>query len=80
MIKATDVPNESSDKLSYIFCQKSFYLFNRYRTARNIGFVIRPFKKTKAPKSPQTSKDNTDKHWWVYHINTKTKSVFFLIL
>ena len=63
MIKATDVPNESSDKLSYIFCQKSLYLFNRYRTARNIGFVIRPFKKTKAPKSLQTSKDNTDKHW-----------------
>lgn len=47
MIKATDVPNESSDKLSYIFCQKSLYLFNRYRTARNIGFVIRPFKRQK---------------------------------
>jgi len=77
MIKATDVPNESSDKLSYIFCQKSFYLFNRYRTARNIGFVIRPFKKTKAPKSPQTSKDNTDKHWGVYHINTNKSSIFF---
>ena len=47
MIKATDVPNASSDKLSYIICQKPFYLFNRYRTARNIGFVIRPFKRQK---------------------------------
>lgn len=79
MIKATDVPNASSDKLSYIFCQKSFYLFNRYRTSRNIGFDP-PIQKDKSPEISANIERQYRQALWVYHINTKTKSVFFLIL